>query len=427
MSVGSNPKIKVVPVLNGTTDYSEFISFLGEFEIFSSIYSGLPLGYFEINDGKGSAIIDKFENLQIGSEIKFKIIVEEENASPAGDLDNFKLPKCVILYIESQESSDKIAGKFRIWFGHKLFLYKDMRNHAYPPLTNDALVKRVLECEDRGFKLELKDSDSVDGEAVSRYKTCESDWEFLMNKVLPTSTYKGNPMFLFSDLKGDMYFKSFTSLYQKNASVVFTPNSPDDEDEQGIKMFMASNASIKENEVMSDVKLYVGNKKLVDEVQPQFSIVDNEKSCCFGGIRSPSSVSSSEGGLSKYLPLNLGLFLADGGSSYLTVNNHSLSDAYSMVRSSFKDVDTAFKLDFQAPFSTKNYSIGDTIMIYLKKGHWANGKWLVTDLSIMTSPADKDSGEKTHLVRRITACRPTFTGSKSETTLSNIQTLYKIP
>ena len=152
-----NAKTYFVPTLNATTELDP--AFIREFVFVSSISGQLPLGYFDYFDQNGS-FLKSYENLSIGTPITFNTYTDSEDK----DLKNFKFKNYVILYVESLNGEgssgqfDGIKGKIRIWFGHKWYLYKDTKNHAYAPMKNSKLVEKILKDDTRGISFKIKNS-----------------------------------------------------------------------------------------------------------------------------------------------------------------------------------------------------------------------------------------------------------------------------
>jgi len=69
----------------------------------------------------------QFNNLQIGTTLDIQFVNTED------DTDTVDYPEYLVLYIENNLSQNvsKMAGIFRIWFGHPWFIYKNTKNHAY--------------------------------------------------------------------------------------------------------------------------------------------------------------------------------------------------------------------------------------------------------------------------------------------------------
>lgn len=409
--------------MNGITSLEEVAMLIVGFELYSSMYSGLPIGFFEVADAKGRAVIDGFDNLQVGAIVDLKLT---SNNDLGEEMNDFQLTDFVILkheIINQDENDTNVAGNLRVWFGHRLFLYKDMQNHAYPPLKNNDIVKRVLESEDRGFSIKIKqeDMDADDGVAVSRYKCNESDWEFLQRKVVRYASSEKQPLFLFCDIKQRFYFKSFKSMLNAEPKILFTPSSVDDEDETAFNEFKSAYVGVKYSDVFKKVEARIGGTPMIAELQKRFSVEDGQLKKVYTGIKTPSNTSGAEGALSKYIPVDTGFVVASSGTSSFNIRNHDMTDAFAHLAAQAKELDKAFTVTFDVGFLPYACTIGESILIYIKKGHWMNGKWLITDIDIEASDTAPNS-----LVQHMTVRRPSFDGNKSDTTLESLSMLHEV-
>lgn len=419
-------KIKFVPVLNGLADLQDKMVFLQGFKLFSSIYSGLPLGYFDLTDSKGDNFIDGLEYLQVGVPVKLNLFTDGEDDSIDKD---FNLDNYVIIKIQIIGGEDQPSGTVRVWFGSKLFLYKDMENRAYPPLDPRSLMKRVLEDSSRGYAVEFKDKnfDKIDGLKTARYKTMESDWEFLQKKVVPYSLSSTLPVFLYFNIKNEVFCKSFQSMMSFEPKALFTPKSIDMPDEQAktdLEEFKSSNATIKFTDIMSDVDIEISSDESQTEMRRAFFLEDGETKTVISGVKGMSNKPAgkkSKGSLSSKIPIEYKFGTTSNGSSSFTARNHFLDDEVALLQGSSSHLDSFLSMSFSAPMNTREFLVGESVLIYIKKGHWLNGKWVITKIEMFT-PEDNINTLKV----RYTVARPTIDGKMDNTTLKAAAMLYSI-
>lgn len=417
-----------VPIFNKTTKLASV--YVKNFHLYSSIENCLPIGYFDFLD-KDGAFIETLEGITIGSIVQFEMMSDDN------DINGMKLPEYTVLAIETiaDEESMRLAGKLRIYFGHKWFLRDDFTSHAYPQMNNSKLVKQILEDDTRGFKMSI-DSNNIencDSDGIVRYKFNESDREFLFNKVLPYSTHNNVPMHLFCNLKDEFYFKSFQSLFTKKSNILYMPRSI--MEDEGNENTMA-NISSKSSSTMlsfSKIESAIGNKDCIHQLSIKFlldsSNFDLNKNEVSSGLKLPANVSASESStsLGSYLPLDSAVYTDINGTSTLVKRNHLMSEEIYYLKARSKDLDNLLSIKLSVDFNGKIYNIGDTCDVYVKQGHWANEKWLVTDVELKSEDsADSDEGRNDHLMQIMTLSRPSMMGEKNISTLKNLDDMYEV-
>ena len=420
-----NAKTYFVPTLNATTELDP--AFIREFVFVSSISGQLPLGYFDYFDQNGS-FLKSYENLSIGTPITFNTYTDSEDKN----LKNFKFKNYVILYVESLNGEgssgqfDGIKGKIRIWFGHKWYLYKDTKNHAYAPMKNSKLVEKILKDDTRGISFKIKSLvESDDDGKVSRYKTCETDIEFLNNKVIPFCSHKKLPMYLFCDISGDFSFSSFTRLYEQKSKIFYTPATILENEGYDTVAAALEQDSLKcdgaSNFLFATVSM--GNKKFLDESRMKLFLEDAEEGSFISGTKNPLNTAGKSTGSHFYnlLPLNKHYAMTSMGTSVFTVRNRLMQDAMSLAYSHVKDLDSCFKLTISGYFDAKQYNVGETVNIYFNLGNWLNGKWLIESFMISTGEGD---GKKDNLLQSLVLIRPTFCGDENTTTIDKKTRLF---
>ena len=71
-------KFKIYPIINGVSDFRDYTAYIENIVIKNSLENGLPFGYIDINDTDGD-ILSKFNNLQVGAAVDFKVVQDEED------------------------------------------------------------------------------------------------------------------------------------------------------------------------------------------------------------------------------------------------------------------------------------------------------------------------------------------------------------
>lgn len=406
---------KFVPTFNSVTkiDYS----IVGNFRLFESIYSGLPYGYVDILDSSGD-LIEKFPNIQVGAKVSFEFI---------SDIDEIKLklPKYTVLDVQFGDESQTLKGKIRVWFGHRLFIYKDTYNHAYPPMKRSELIKKVLKDQTRGFKIEIEDDNFIksdDAGDTPEYKCNEDDWTFLTETILPKTCCQQLPTYLFSNIEDTFFLKTFRAMYKKNASIGFLPTEINDPDEDAATNLQAFMGRHKSNLYLLGINSQIDGKNLLDEMRPFFAVDSAQNGKIAAGYKTPLNINTNDGTpLEKFIPLDFNVSIAQGTSIEVFLND-SLEDNMQKLFSKSKGLDRTFVIESKIPFSGE-IKIGEPVDLYIKTGHWANGKWLVSKSIIMT---DEENDSLDSIVQSVELIRPSFYGDKNETTLESTAFLTEV-
>lgn len=424
-----NAQTCFVPTLNGTTEIDA--SFIRNFELISSISGQLPIGFMDFFDFDGS-FLSSYENISIGTPITFNTLTDSDDEA----LKRFSFKEFVILQVESiaDDSSagqfDRIKGNIRVWFGHKWYIFKDTKNHAYSPMKNSKLVKKILEDKTRGVQFKIKKiEDSDDDGRVSRYKTCESDLDFLNNKVIPFSSHKKLPMYLFCNISNEFTFASFQTLYNQKPKALYTPsNIKEDEGYDTVAAEIEKESLKCENSAnFIHATVSMGDKDFLDNSRIHFFLEGSGEGTFIAGTKNPLNVVGKSSGshFANLLPINKYFSLASKGSSVFTVRNRLLQDSMSLLYSKTKSLDSCFRLIISGYFDAKHFNIGETVNVYFNLGNWLNGKWLIE--SYMVS-AQQEDNTKNYLIQSLVLVRPTFCGDENTTTLnaSSMMSMYSV-
>jgi hypothetical protein len=411
--------------LNSITEVP--IELFAGFRIFSFIKNGLPYGYVQILD-RDAAIFAQFRNLSIGTPIDIEI-------QSTGTDEVHTYPTFYILQIENDCGLDpsKFAGTIRLWFGHAWFLYKDVKNHAYKPTNAAELIKKVLKSEDRGMEFKAEDDNfdkTDDSGEFSRFKICETDWDFINNKVLPYTTSGDQPVHFFCDDRGNFFLRSFKKMYSENSLVLYHQKEDqlaEKDNMQKISELIDKNGIDKENGhfPVSESSVRIGNTNLLKELYPSFYTENTSVGTSASGSKRVSNmvkghIASSFGNV---LPLNINYMMDLTGTSVKVVHNRQTLDSMALLFASGKHVDDMFSLELTTNFLGNKISIGHPAELFTarmdfggttgKKDNWINGKWLVVGLEHYTDADDyKTFLSKSYLIR------PSFVGNEKQSALS---------
>jgi hypothetical protein len=396
------------------------------FRLITSLDEGLPYGYFQLLD-RDASLFAKFENLQIGAMVDIEIQSMDDESVKV------KYPTFYILQIEDDCSLDSsaFAGMIRVWFGHPWFLFKDIKNHAYKPTNNGELIKKILKNEDRGMAFDVEDknfSKTDDTGEIARYKICETDWDFIQNKIMPYTSIGQQPAHFFANEQSKFFMKSFKDIYSDNSTAIFIQKEEklaEDDNLKAVEEIMNSNGMKKGDSFpVQEASVKISDRITSPEVFPTFYLENSvDGSFITGGKMLNNKV---EGG--KLLPFDQYYMLNVKGTSVKVVHNRQILDALTLLFQTAQDVDKMFQVTTTTLFCGHKLSIGQTAELYMAKlkidgatkTNWLNGKWLVSRIEHFTDEDDyRTFLTKTYLLR------PSFVGPASSSSLAMPELLYE--
>lgn len=424
-------QFKLIPILNKVKDMSENAGQIKRTTLCNTLENGLCYGLIEFEDAK-SEIFDSLDNIQVGARVDLKIVYDDDisidgtkksdASSVSDDIKNFHVDDLVVLRIMNKKLKGESNSTTIIYFGHKLFLYKDLQNRAFPPISNEKLIANILDDASRGCFFKLKEFDVPDEEAIKRYKTLESDWEFMKNKVANNSSYKKTPMYLYSDLNNEFHFISIHSMMNSQPEIAIydtnVSNETEDEDAKAFNDLCQAN-SVEKTEIYMSCDLDIGNKDAVAEMAAHMSYINSQIQMVKTTTVTPATVNENDASeFSKYYPIDYGFeMFSKTGAAYFTIDNHIFSDIFALKHSAFKDFDRMITISVDCLFNAEFMNIGKSILMFFRKGHWANGKWILFGVKLVV-------GDNGQAVCRLTLGRPFLTGDKDNTTLKNYLALF---
>jgi hypothetical protein len=405
------------------------------FHLYSSIKDGLTYGHFTIFDREGT-LFAKFENLQIGTRVLVEI-VSTDTSSPV-----VIYPYFYILKIENHCETNPgiLAGGIKVWFGHPWLLYKDVKNHAYKPMNNGELIKKILKNEDRGLEIKVIDDnfDKTDDKGIiARYKICETDWDFIQNKVIPYTAIKQTPAHFFSNDMGEFYLRSFANLYKENPKFIFKQN--EELSNQFAKQIskLCDDFGIDKNKghlPVKEIYFKIGNEDILKEMYPSFFLENNVQGKFIAGAKKLANKVSKRSGtqFGNKLPIDDAFFDKLKGTSIKVIHNRQINDAMSLIFETGKYVDNMFSIEIVTTFNGHSLHPGNTAQLFVgdikhtpdgdPKKHWAGGKWLVSEIEHYSDEEDPKL-----FLSRTTLMRPAFVGDDEKTSLSMPVMMYETP
>jgi hypothetical protein len=414
-----------------------------DFLFVADIDDVLPHGEIRYWDTDGHNL-SEFSGLAIGSSVAVKVTGEDEDEGK-----EVTFPEMMIGDLKLFDAADQSAwsGDLVIDFVHPWRFLLDPTPHAYEAMNNSELIKKVLSDQARGRDFPCPDenfSKTDDNGTYPRYKSGETDFSFIMEKVLPYCAVEQIPTHFFCDEHGDFWLKSFKELYKENPKIIIGPE-PNRLPEKSVSDQIAKSKEangIDDGLVYSagKVMLQIGAQEMIPELYPSF-ITENANS---GGT---AAAKKKAGNMLKkntdgktfgaYFPISNMMMAQSAGTSMKVVMNRSLVDGFMLMFAGSSKIDSMFRIAVSLPFVGDVLHIGETIDLilpwveYQEEGemkavgayvHWLTGKWLVTraEHSLMTGQAAK-------FTTTLYLARPTFVGSESTTSLINMPMLMEVP
>lgn len=403
--------------------------------LYNSIETGLPFGCFYFSDKSGRTFAE-FENLQIGAIIDLALIsIDDEN-------NKFEYPEMNILWIENdfELSASQMSGVIKIWFGHPWLIYKNTKNHCYKAASTTELIKKIVLDEDRGKKFEIDDSlfevtDQNGG--YSKFKVCETDWDFIQNKLIPFTAIEEQPAHFYCDENGKFHLSSYKKLYKSTPKLLFhgqegsiTENS---DVEKMNSIITESGIPNSAHMVIQTASLKIGSDEINTDIFPSFFFENLASGTFINGSKRAANMLSQRNGsnFGDLLPLDQLMMLNIKGTSTKVIRNRQAVEALTFLFETAKRMDGMFKLLIESNFNGNFLTVGDTVYIYLPsikiegaeklKEHWLNGKWLVTSVEHYS----EHNAPKT-LKSKIQLERPSFIGDDNNTSLIATPMLYGV-
>jgi len=421
------------------------------FRIETDIYSNLPKGSFILRD-QGGIHLAKF-NIKIGATVTILIIEGDNEASSSSNNNSLQstisaavpsilgdigkkddkmityTPFVITDLFEDVKNTEALDGELYINFAHPWSIYTDFTNHAYPGMQVSELIRKVVEESQRGFNMavDVKNyEDSSDSGSQPRYKICESDYEFITNKLLPYAQINDAAAYFFIDDIGVSYLQSFKTMFDKEpvANLVLT-GEPEEEHEQ-LPTIVINSCSI------DIAKEPTQSLSILSKVKTKIYIEDLFARKFISGNKLPVTACDLNKG--SFFPIDFMLMHMINATSSHNFINRSFEDQFALSSTWQRDLDGMFKLNIYCSFAGCDVNVGDTInfisgpMVYpnnensqnpIEHDRWLNGKWLVSRII-----HNKDTNvDQTNSI--LTIIRPTFIITP-KTTIVNKELLYQV-
>ena len=361
-------------------------------EITYDINTHLPFGLITLADNNGDRLA-KME-FMIGSTVEVKILSPNSGA--------FVFPIMVIskLFHDTTVTPQDFGGSYQIMIEHPWMLSLDYTPHAYAPAKVSDIVRNILEDDARGKSYKGKTvniADTDDTGRIPRYKTETSDYEFIINSLLPMAVIKGQPAYFFYNTRGQFNFISIQELYKEQAEAVLTSM----ELASNIKnLDKTVNSTLSKRAVLaSDFSILIGGGSripLLRGLRPKIDL-DTMTGKYLSGIKSPTAVLTTAVGKNSgnKIPVLASTILDNKPTDELSSSNKLWDDQVALAINSGRKLDSMFRLEcVVGPDISNAITIGSVVQFMLPekslydavleeeelKSHWLVGKWVVQQL-----------------------------------------------
>jgi hypothetical protein len=411
-------------------------------EVTHSMEMPISFATITIQDGDGGFFAEM--RLKYGTPVKVAFVeslldtqdsglVPDESLSTPHSPKGYSLAKYVELHqwyiigVEATSSSniEKVQGMINVKLAHPWFIFRDTTNHAYGPMRHDELIKHVLSNSNRGMpfpQLIDENFEKTDDEGnISRYKVWKSDYDFIVDDVLPYTSIGFDHAFFWVDLWGDFHLQSFAQLIKQQPKVLFGP-SPEgiQNDKIADKLAKVAKANGIDDGFQPvttrrvTVYDYDNSEEYRDEIKPNFVVEDQNVGKMYAmGARNPNMKMPGDTGV--YFPLPKMIQLMMRATSAKLRKARSLGDNLGSVFADSTPLIKTFVMEVTSRFPGQYCQPGMTAYVYMPPttmpasdinaaeliefDHWADGKWLIYKTEQSLNEGDKLVYTKTTLVR----------------------------
>jgi hypothetical protein len=344
-----------------------------------------------------------------------------------------------------EQSTKELQGYIQLQIENQWSLNGDYSIHAYAPMKCSELFKKVMKESNHGdskFIIDNSNFDESSDEGKSpRYKFGESDYEFLVNKVLPFTSINQQPAYFFVNEKNKVFLKTFKSLYDKEPKTLIVTDSSTPQEYSEELQKILDNKGL--NSVLAIIKAncMIGSDEkgsfTIEQLKQKIFYTDPISNKTIGGKQLPSvKLASSAGEMAgDLLPISEALMTAIESTSSKILHFRTLDDQIGLSTIENRKLDGLFTFNCTVNLFTGNtISLGDTVFFFQPtasmksasgdkeySSHWLNDKWVVAKITYSNSPGDPKV-----LQTSLTLIRPTFMLNKKNTSLDVPQLFYQI-
>lgn len=408
-------------------------------EVLFSMENHLPVFQMSFVDSGGEILSEL--PFTMGSVVKFTVW----DAEIPGTILNSDKPKKELAsynFIVSKMYGDDVAnppiigGYITVIAVHPWQFFKDYTPHCYAPMKASELIRKVVEDDSRGYELKM-DDESKDTDTTCkypRYKTNESDLDFVLNKVLPFATINNAPAYFFATDKNTILLSSFQELINKDVKAVLIPSQLDDELKVDEYVALVENFGLKGFLTYTGLQHAIGGGTGTDYVSkllPKFYMEDLGTHKMLAANKRPTTKMSKGDSIftGNKVPLRDTTFGGMNPTNSTVLMNRETEDQINLAINFGRDLDKMFRITLSTEYSAE-LTVGSVVYLYIpayKKTelggnavHWVTGKWLI----YQTKHTAQNTGDKINT--ELVLVRPTFSMNEQKTTLSDVDSYLEV-
>jgi hypothetical protein len=409
------------------------------FKFDSSINDHLPSAWLGLADPDGD-MISRF-NIVLGTMVIINIIDGNEDDNQKHNM--IKLSPFIVskVFDGGEKNSSEVGGFIQLRLLHPWVFYNDMSPHAYSPMKISKLVKTIITDSTRGYELTVDDNyfgTTDDKGNYPRYKCGQSDYDFIINNLLPYATIGNNPVYFFINELGNIYFNTYKFLFNSGCKgMIVSDKANDNRDEFDTMGNIASNIGTENSIAFSKISINIGGEDSKDnlrKVLPKIYMEDLGTHNFLSGIKGPITKIASNTG--DKMPFSFYMMASMGATDSVELVNRAFDDQFGLAVNNSKSLDSLFEITLStAGFIGADMPTGSNVYLYVspknidnnattkKLSHWLTGKWVIGKSEHYTSR----SGDPNSLVSTVTLVRPTFViKSESDTTVEDSSLLWTV-
>lgn len=415
-----------------------------DIQIYSSINNALPILTFKLSDETGKMWSNL--NFSVGSNVR---VYYSSDGSDTSDVQVLPSTKFIIQKLYNgfeYNNNQSMSGYIQVTCAQAWQFYGDYTPHAYnckklgnliKDICDDILPQAEIHVEDENFT-QSTDSGSI------RYKTGDSDLEFITRKLLPFTIVDHSNALFFVNKSGYVHLSGFNTLFSAQENLLICPDIDDQ---------VGSLEALSQVLESKNIKRYLRYLTIEADIAPSEGVFEqlknklylydsaNEKTNI--GTQMPAiNVGSDSDTVKKtYTPIKNVLMDDIDYTSSFYVGNRLLEEQIAAARNGLVSTNDLFRIVITVPNFVSDVSIGDTVFLWIPpekridddksnddgtphltdkvKSHWLNGKWLIQSEAVVSLKSNQ-------IAVRYTLIRPAFYLDVNTSDLSDYKTFYKV-
>lgn len=340
-----------------------------------------------------------------------------------------------------------MSGELVVYCRQSWYLWGDYQGHAYAPQKLSKLIKTICSNANTNAGIVVDNDnfvESSDPGNIPRYKTCESDLNFIEAKLLPYTNIEDSNCFFYVDFYNKPHLTSFNQMKFKKPKVILTP-PPEIKNTvmDLITNYKKTNSGLEEY-AWKTLNTRVGDKdinKQLGQIKEHLLLENNSTGKVYVcGQRPSANMGKSSGkNINGALPFSSLIMEGVHATSSKIFPNRILADSLAMARNDDAYLDDMIYIEVSVENFITDLVPGDTIYLFVPQNHtnelskskdtdakdannhstnWHQGKWVVYSIR-----ADFDNVSK-GIATTLGLMRPTLIYNTDVTTVFNPDKLY---